>query len=66
MTKVLIIFLVGNTMQYIILNLSHYMEIKSDRYPVVVEQNNCLTRNVNVYIAYILAAWPKIPLQILH
>ena len=42
------------------------MEIKSDRYPVVVEQNNCLTRNVNVYIAYILAAWPKIPLQILH
>ena len=30
------------------------MEIKSDRYPVVVEQNNCLTRNVILPIFWLL------------
>ena len=31
--------------------------------PLVIEQNNYTTKNVNVYIVYDLNNWPKIPLR---
>ena len=37
--------------------------IKFDKNPLAVEQNNYLTKIVNVYIVYDLEAWPKIPLR---
>ena len=35
------------------------MEIKFDKNPLAVEQNNYLTKIVNVYIVYGLNAWPR-------
>ena len=35
--------------------------IKFDRDPSAVEQNNYLTKIINVYIVYNLDAWPRIP-----
>ena len=39
------------------------MGVKFDKDPLAVEQNNSLTKIVNVYIFYDLDAWPKIPLR---
>ena len=40
--------------------LSEYrIIIKFDIEPLAVEQNNCLTKIVNIYIVYDLDAWPK-------
>ena len=39
------------------------MGIKFDKDPLAVEQNNCLTKIVNLYIVYVLDAWPKVPLR---
>ena len=36
------------------------MGIKYEKYPLVVEQDNCLTKTVNIYIVYDLDGWPKI------
>ena len=36
--------------------------IKLDKEPLAIEQNNYLTKIVNIYIFYDLDAWPKIPL----
>ena len=42
------------------IKLSGYkMGIKFDKDPLAVEQNNYLTKIVNVYIVYDLAAWPR-------
>ena len=69
-------FLVGNQREYIILNLSHYiltaflhsiklsgykMGIKFDKDPLALEQNNYLTKILNVYILYDLDTWPINP-----
>ena len=35
--------------------------MKFDKDPLAVEQNNYLTKTVNVYIVYDLAAWPRNP-----
>ena len=63
--------LVGNQKGYLILNLSHYnllsyvklseyiTEMKFDKDPLVVEQNNYSTKTVNVYIVHNLHAWPR-------
>ena len=32
-----------------------------DKDPVALEQNNCLTKIVDVYIVYDLDAWPRNP-----
>ena len=37
------------------------MGIKFDKDPLAVEQNNYLTKIVNVYIVYDLEAWPRSP-----
>ena len=37
------------------------MRIKFDKDPLALEQNNCLTKIVNVYIVYDLNYWPKDP-----
>ena len=37
------------------------MEIKFDRDPLAVEQNNYLIKIINVYIVYVLADWPRNP-----
>ena len=37
------------------------MRIKFDKDPSAVEQNNYLTKIVNVYIVYDLNAWPSNP-----
>ena len=37
--------------------------IKLDKEPLAIEQNNYLTKTVNIYIFYDLDAWPKIPLR---
>ena len=37
------------------------MGIKFDKNPLVVEQNNYLTKILNLYIVYDLAAWPRNP-----
>ena len=60
-------FLVGNQMEYIILNLSinlhslnrtgYKIGTKFNKDPLPVEQNNYLTKIINVYIVYDLAAW---------
>ena len=39
------------------------MRIKFDKEPLAKEQNNFLTKIVNVYIVYNLDALPKIPLR---
>ena len=72
----MIIFLVGNDIvyrKYTILNslytafvhiikLSEYrIRIKFDKEPLAVEQNNYLTKIVNVYIVCDLGAWPRNP-----
>ena len=45
------------------IKLSGYkMGIKFGKDPLAVEQNNYLTKIVNVYIVYDLGSWPKIPL----
>ena len=50
-------FFVGNQMEYITLSLGsikpsgYKMGLKFGKDPLVVEQNNCLTKLVNVYIA---------------
>ena len=62
-------FLVESQGGYILPNLSHYilllhsiklsgheMEIKFDKDHLTVEQNNCVTKIVNAYIAYDLNA----------
>ena len=65
-------FLVGSQMEYLILNLCHYFVYsiklsgyrigkKFDKDPLAVEQNNYLTKIVNVYIVYDLDAWPRNP-----
>ena len=38
------------------------MGIKPDKDPIAVEQNNYLTKIVNVNIAYDLDVWQKVPL----
>ena len=44
------------------IKLSGYkMGIKFDKDPLAVEQNNYLTKIVNVYIVYDLDAWPRNP-----
>ena len=40
------------------------MGIKFDKDPSAVEQNNYLTKIVNVYFFYDLYDWPKVPLKI--
>ena len=46
------------------IKLSEYrIGIKFDKEPLAVEQNNYLTKIVNVYIAYDLDAWPKVMLR---
>ena len=76
-TKVLIMLLLGNQMEVYNSNfnplytaflhsikLSAYtVGIKFDKDPLAVEQNNYLTKIVNVYIVCDLDAWPKIPLR---
>ena len=66
--KVLITFLVGSPKEYILLNLSHYLQhnifeykmvVKCDEVPLVLEQNKYFTKIVNVYIVYDIEAWPK-------
>ena len=37
--------------------------IKADKEPLAVEQNNYLTKIVNIYIVYDLDPWPKVPLR---
>ena len=37
------------------------MGIKFDKDPLAVEQNNYLTKVVNVYIVYDLDVWPRNP-----
>ena len=64
-------FLVGNQMEYIILNLSinlhslnrtgYKIGTKFNKDPLPVEQNNYLTKIINVYIVYDLAAWSRNP-----
>ena len=75
--KVLIMLLVGNQMEYIVLNFKPLhtaflhsiklsgctMGIKFDKDPLAVERNNYLTKIINVYIVYDLAALPTIPLK---
>ena len=44
------------------IKLSRYkMEIKFAKDPLTVEQNNYLSKIVNVYIVYGLDAWPRNP-----
>ena len=38
-------------------------KIKRDKDPLAVEQNNYLSKTVNVYIIYDLDVWPKVPLR---
>ena len=46
------------------MKLSGYkMETKFDKDPLAVGQNNYLTKILNIYIAFDLDAWPKIPLR---
>ena len=46
------------------IKLSEYkIGIKFHKDPLAVEQNNYLTKIVNVYIVHDLQAWPKIPLR---
>ena len=72
--KELVMFLDGNQRQYVILNLSHYIfflprlnfsgyrtGIKFDKDPLAVEQNNYLSKILNVYIFYDLDARPRNP-----
>ena len=43
-------------------NLSEYrIEIKFDKDPLAVEENNYTSKVANGYIVYDLDAWPKIP-----
>ena len=39
------------------------MGIKFDKDPLAVEQNNCATRIVNVYILHEFDTWPEVPLN---
>ena len=39
------------------------MRIKFDKDPLAVEQNNYLTKIVNVFIVYDSDAWPRISLK---
>ena len=39
------------------------MSIKFDKHPLAIEQSNCLTKIVNVYIVYDLNDWPKYPIN---
>ena len=39
------------------------MGIKFDKDPLAVEQNNYLTKIVNIYIVYDLAAWTRNPIN---
>ena len=44
------------------MKLSEYrVVIKFDKYPLVAEQNNYLSKIVNVYIVYDLGDWPRNP-----
>ena len=44
------------------IKLSEYrIGIKFDKDPLAVEQNNYLTKIINVYIVYDLDAWPRNP-----
>ena len=72
-TKALIIFIVRNQKKYLILNFRKYIllsylalkffgyriGIKLNKDPLAVEQSNCLTKIVNVYIVCDLDAWPR-------
>ena len=64
----MIMFLVGNQRDYILLHtvFSHSIKRsgyrrKFDKYYLAVEQNNYLSKIVNVYIVYDLDAWPRNP-----
>ena len=47
------------------IKLSEYrIGIKFDKESLAVEQNNCLTKNANVYIVYDLNPWSRILLTI--
>ena len=37
------------------------MGIKFDKDPLAIEQNNYLTKIVNIYLVYDLDAWPRNP-----
>ena len=39
------------------------MGIKFDEDPLALEQNNYLSKIVNVYLVYELCDWPNIPLK---
>ena len=52
----MIMFLVGNQREYILLS-GYRIRIKFDKNTLLVEQNNYLTKIVNVYIVYDLDAW---------
>ena len=66
--------LVGNQREYLILNftvffnsikISKYkISTKFDKVPLAVEQNDYLTKIVNVYIVYDLNSWSKNPTNI--
>ena len=44
------------------IKLSAYrMRIKFDEDPLAVEQNNCITKIVNMYIVYDSDTWPRNP-----
>ena len=44
------------------IKLSEYrIGIKFDKEPLAVEQNNCLSKIVNVHLVYDLDAWPRTP-----
>ena len=46
------------------IKLSGYkMGVKFDKDPFAIEQNNYLTKIVNIYVVYDLEAWPKIRLR---
>ena len=46
------------------IKLSGYkMGVKFDKDPFAIEQNNYLTKIVNIYVVYDLEAWPKITLR---
>ena len=46
------------------IKLSGYkMGVKFDKDPFAIEQNNYLTKIVNIYVVYDLEVWPKITLR---
>ena len=62
--EVLIMFLIGNQMEYLIPNLTFRIGRKFDKDPLGIKQNNYLTKLVNVYIVYDLDSCQEILLTI--